>query len=68
MRLTCPSRPGEQGALLEMVSSDQKKAQTWGEGLGAITTGPLNAEEVYQIKAVDEFADELERRCGSRKT
>jgi hypothetical protein len=50
--------------LLEMVNSDQKKAQTWGERLGAITSGPLNAEETYQIKAVDDFANELERRCG----
>ncbi len=53
--------------LLGMVNSDQKKAQTWGERLGAITSGPLNTEEAYQIKAVDGFADELERRCGGGK-
>jgi hypothetical protein len=53
--------------LLEMVNSDQKKAQTWRERLGAITSGPLNAEEVYQIKAVHDFADQLERRCAGGK-
>ena len=36
--------------LVGMVASDQKKAQTWGAA-GTITSGPLNAEEVLQIKA-----------------
>jgi hypothetical protein len=50
--------------LTVWVSQDQKLAQTWGVQLGAITNGPLNTEEQYQITAVEQFADELERRCG----
>jgi hypothetical protein len=53
--------------LLEMVSSDQKSAVTWGTTIGNMANGPVSIEEQYQIKTVDKFANDLEARCGMPK-
>ena len=51
--------------LLYTVADDQKAATFWAQNLGAIANGPLNNEQEYQINAVVEFVDILERRCGT---
>ncbi len=47
-----------------LVDQSDKKAQSWGQQIAAISNGTIISEEQYQRIAVEHFADELERRCS----
>ena len=52
--------------LLGMVNSDQKKAQTWGERLGAITSGPLMSKRHFKSRLWMSLRTRLNVAVGAR--